>query len=106
MPLGLAALTFTTAANSAKLAAYFPPARSSQLTADTMAKTSPLLKPEQLQEVVIDGIETGVVKPGHTGQAELAQTIRASLDALWVPDADVKTVLDGVCAKIQPMLGA
>ncbi|MFG1943273.1 ABC transporter substrate-binding protein [Nonomuraea sp. NPDC048826] len=97
---------FTNQANSAKLAAYFPPARSSQLTAETMAKTSPLLKPEQLQEVVIDGIEKGVVKPGHTGQAELGQTIRASLDALWVPDADVKTVLDGVCAKIQPMLGA
>ncbi|MFD2350930.1 ABC transporter substrate-binding protein [Nonomuraea ferruginea] len=97
---------FTDEANSAKLAAYFPPARDSLLTAETMAKTSPLLKPEQLQEVVIDGIETGVVKPGHTGQAELAQTVRASLDALWVADADVKTVLDGVCAKIQPMLGA
>ncbi|MFC5818867.1 ABC transporter substrate-binding protein [Nonomuraea harbinensis] len=97
---------FTDEANSAKLAAYFPPARDSLLTAETMAKTSPLLKPEQLQEVVIDGIETGVVKPSHTGQAELAQTVRASLDALWVADADVKTVLDGVCAKIQPMLGA
>jgi multiple sugar transport system substrate-binding protein len=97
---------FTSPANSEKLAAYFPPARSSQLTAETMAKTSPLLKPDQLQSVVIEGIEKGVVKPGHTGQAELAQTIRAQLDALWTPDADVKTVLDGVCAKIQPMLGA
>lgn len=71
-----------------------------------MAKTNPLLKPDQLQQVVIDGIETGVVKPSHTGQAELAQTIRAALDPLWTADADVKTVLDGVCAKIQPMLGA
>lgn len=97
---------FTNPANSAKLAAYFPPARSSLLTADTMAKTNPLLKPGQLQQVVIDGIENGVVKPSHTGQAELGQTVRASLDPLWTADADVKTVLDGVCAKIQPMLGA
>ncbi|GAA3469473.1 ABC transporter substrate-binding protein [Nonomuraea roseola] len=96
---------FTNAANSAKLAAYFPPARSSLLTADTMAKTSPMLNGEQLQEVVVDGIQKGVVKPSHTGQAELAQTARAALDPLWKPDADVKAVLDGVCAKIQPLLG-
>ena len=70
-----------------------------------MAKTSPMLNSDQLQEVVIDGIEKGVVKPSHTGQAELAQTTRAALDPLWKPDADVKAVLDGVCAKIQPLLG-
>lgn len=97
---------FTNTANSAKLAAYFPPPRRSQLTADTLARTNPLLKPDQLQQVVIDGIGKGVVKPSHTGQAELAQTVRAALDPLWKPDADVKAVLDGVCAKIQPMLGA
>ncbi|GAA2769812.1 ABC transporter substrate-binding protein [Nonomuraea dietziae] len=96
---------FTNAANSAKLAAYFPPARGSVLTADTMAKTSPMLNGDQLQEVVVDGIQKGVVKPSHTGQAELAQTARAALDPLWKPDADVKAVLDGVCAKIQPLLG-
>ncbi|HUR07297.1 MAG TPA: extracellular solute-binding protein, partial [Nonomuraea sp.] len=96
---------FANAANAAKLAAYFPPARASLLTADTMAKTSPMLSGDQLQEVVIDGIQKGVVKPSHTGQAELAQTARAALDPLWKPDADVKAVLDGVCAKIQPLLG-
>ncbi|MEU7860696.1 extracellular solute-binding protein [Nonomuraea sp. NPDC049141] len=96
---------FANAANAAKLAAYFPPARTSLLTADTMAKTSPMLSGDQLQEVVIDGIQKGVVKPSHTGQAELAQTARAALDPLWKPDADVKAVLDGVCAKIQPLLG-
>ncbi|MEV4020935.1 sugar ABC transporter substrate-binding protein [Nonomuraea angiospora] len=96
---------FTNSANSAKLAAYFPPARTSLLTADTMAKTSPMLNGDQLQKVVIDGIQKGVVKPSHKGQAELAQTARAALDPLWKPDADVKAVLDGVCAKIQPLLG-
>jgi multiple sugar transport system substrate-binding protein len=90
--------------NSAKLAQFFPPPRQSQLTAETLGKTNPKLKPEQLQKVVIDGITSGVVKPNHTGQAELSQQVRASLDPLWTPNADVKSVLDGVCSKIQPML--
>ncbi|WP_031171728.1 extracellular solute-binding protein [Streptosporangium roseum] len=96
---------FTNPANSAKLAAYFPPPRASQLTTETLARSNPLLKPEQLQEVVIDGIAKAVVKPSHIGQAELSQTVRAALDPLWKADADVKAVLDGVCAKIQPMMG-
>jgi len=90
--------------NSAKLAQFFPPPRQSQLTAETLAKTNPKLTQEQLQQVVIDGITTGVVKPNHTGQAELSQQVRAALDPLWKPDADVKAVLDGVCATIQPLL--
>ncbi|MBB5868970.1 multiple sugar transport system substrate-binding protein [Allocatelliglobosispora scoriae] len=95
---------FTRPDNSAKLAAYFPPPRQSQLTAETLAKTNPLLKPEQLQTVVIDGIATGVVKPSHSGQAEISQAVRAALDPLWKADADVKGVLDGVCSAINPLL--
>ncbi|MGW0507120.1 ABC transporter substrate-binding protein [Micromonospora sp. NPDC003241] len=94
----------TNPTNSAKLAQFFPPPRQSQLTADTLAKTNPKLKPEQLQKVVIDGITNGVVKPSHAGQAEISQQVRAGLDPLWKADADVKAVLDGVCGKIQPLL--
>jgi multiple sugar transport system substrate-binding protein len=57
-----------------------------------------------LQTVVIDGIATGVVKPSHTGQAEISQAVRAGLDPLWKPDADVKNVLGAVCTAIKPML--
>ncbi|GIH08625.1 sugar ABC transporter substrate-binding protein [Rhizocola hellebori] len=95
---------FTNAANSAKLAAYFPPPRKSQLNAETLAKTNPLLKPDQLQKVVVDGISTGVVKPSHSGQAEIAQAVRAALDPLWKADANVTAVLDGVCSSINPLL--
>jgi multiple sugar transport system substrate-binding protein len=95
---------FTNPANSAKLSQYFPPPRQSQLTAATLALTNPLLKPEQLQDVVIDGIASGVVKPSHTGQAEIGQAVRAALDPLWKADADVKSVLDGVCSAISPLL--
>jgi multiple sugar transport system substrate-binding protein len=95
---------FTNPANSAKLAAFFPPPRQSLLTAETLAKTNPKLSPEQLQSVVIDGISAGVVKPSHTGQAEISQAVRSALDPLWKPQADVKTVLAGVCTAINPLL--
>ncbi|MFE0589505.1 ABC transporter substrate-binding protein [Micromonospora echinospora] len=95
---------FTNPTNSAKLSQFFPPPRQSLLNAETLAKSNPQLKPEQLQKVVIDGISTGVVKPSHAGQAELSQQVRAGLDPLWKPDADVKAVLEGVCTKIQPLL--
>ena len=95
---------FTNAANSEKLAQFFPPPRRSQLNAATLAKANPLLKPGQLQDVVIDGIADGVVKPSHTGSAEINQAVRSALDPLWKPDADVKAVLGGVCTAIAPLL--
>lgn len=97
---------FTNPANTAKLAQFFPSVRASQLNADTLAKSNPLIKPEQLQSVVIDGITTGVVKPSHPKQEELDQTVRSALDPLWRPGADVRGVLDDVCAKIRPILEA
>jgi multiple sugar transport system substrate-binding protein len=90
--------------NSAKLAQFFPPARTSLLNAEALAKTNPLLSPEQLDAVVVKGIANGTVIPGHTGFDQLQQTVRAGLDALWVPDADVKTVLGDICTRITPLL--
>lgn len=90
--------------NSQKLAQFFPPARASLLNSDTLAATNPLLSAEQIESVVIDGIATGKVLPGHTNFAQIQQTVRAGLDALWVPDADVPAVLQSVCDSVSPML--
>jgi len=95
---------FTSEASSAKLAQFFPPPRTSQLTAATLGKSNPLLSPEQLQSVVIDGISAGVVKPSHADNAQISQAVRSALDPMWKPDADVPTVLKGVCTAIQPLL--
>jgi multiple sugar transport system substrate-binding protein len=95
---------FTNPENSRKLSQFFPPPRASLLTAETLGSTNPLLKPEQIEAVVIKGISNGVVKPGHTGFAEIQQTVRAELDALWQPDADVPAIMKAVCDRIQPML--
>lgn len=95
---------FSNPENSAKLAQFFPPARASLLTADVLGAANPLLTTEQLEAVVIKGIATGEVIPGHTNFAEIQQTVRAGLDAVWVTDADVPAVLQAVCDRIQPML--
>lgn len=90
--------------NAAKLAQFFPPPRKSQLKADVLAKANPLLSQQQIERVVIDGIATGKVKPGHTGLAEIHQAVRAGLDAVWVANADIPATLTAVCRRIQPLL--
>lgn len=95
---------FTSPENAKKLAQFFPPPRASLLTAEVLGAANPKLSPEQIEAVVIKGISTGKVKPGHAGFAEIQQTARAALDALWVPEADVPAVLKSVCDRIQPML--
>jgi multiple sugar transport system substrate-binding protein len=94
----------TNAENSKKLAQFFPPARASLLNAETLASTNPLLSAEQIENVVVAGITNGTVLPGHTNFAQIQQTIRAGLDALWVPEADVAAVLGNVCSCVSPLL--
>lgn len=95
---------FTNPENSEQLAQYFPPPRVSQLNVATLAATNPTLTPEQIENVVIPGIETGVTRPSHTDSAEIGQEVRSALDALWVPDADIPAALEGVCSAIDPLI--
>jgi multiple sugar transport system substrate-binding protein len=90
--------------NSVKLAQFFPPARKSLLNIEILGPINPKLSPEQIEAVVVNGIANGTVLPGHTGFSEIQQTVRASLDALWQPDADVKAVLGDTCAALAPLL--
>ncbi|MBH0052551.1 sugar ABC transporter substrate-binding protein [Salinibacterium sp. SWN139] len=95
---------FSNPENSELLAQWFPPARNSQLNAETLAAANPVLSAEQIEDVVVPGILTGVVRQGHTDSAKISQTVRASLDAMWTADADVPAVLQGVCDAVDPLL--
>lgn len=95
---------FSDKANSAKLAQYFPPARDSLVNAADLAKVNPLFTPEQLQQVVVDGIRNGTVLAPHTNSAKLQTLVQAALDPLWKADANVGSVLAGVCKAIDPVL--
>lgn len=95
---------FTNPENSKQLAQYFPPPRKSLLNAETLAAANPLLSEEQIDSVVVPGIENGLVRPSHTDSAEIGQQVRASLDNLWVADADIPAVLEATCTAIDPLL--
>jgi multiple sugar transport system substrate-binding protein len=95
---------FTNPENARKLAAYFPPPRTSLLTAQTLKGASPKLSEQQLQAVVVDGIPESVTKPAHANFAQLQQAVRAELDELWTPDADVEAVARSVCDAMTPLL--
>jgi multiple sugar transport system substrate-binding protein len=95
---------FTAPENAEKLATYFPPPRESLLNAETLAAGNPRLSEEQLQAVVVEGIQDAVTKPTHTNFAKLQDTVRAELDDLWTADADVESVLSDTCETIAPLL--
>ncbi|MGV8978168.1 MAG: ABC transporter substrate-binding protein [Cellulomonas sp.] len=95
---------FTNPENAAKLATYFPPPRKSLLNAQTLVAANPKLSEEQLQAVVVEGITDAVTKPAHKNFAKLQDAVRAQLDAMWKPDADVKAVLKDTCKAIEPLL--
>jgi multiple sugar transport system substrate-binding protein len=96
----------TNPTNSAKLAQYFPPPRTSLLNAATLKAANPLLTEQQLDSVVVKGIENGSVKPSHVNYAKLDEAVRGAIDKFYQPGADVKSSLDGVCKAVQPLLGA
>ncbi|MDR7382111.1 ABC transporter substrate-binding protein [Promicromonospora iranensis] len=95
---------FTNPENAEQLAGYFPPPRASLLNAETLAGANPSLSAEQLQAVVVEGVEDAVTKPAHKNFAQLSETVRAELDALWTEDADVEAVLTDTCSAITPLL--
>ena len=96
---------FTNPENSKQLAQFFPPARDSQLNVETLAAANPVLSAEQIENAVVPGIATGVVRPSHTSSAEIGQQVRAALDEIWTADADIPAVLKNVCGAIDPLLG-
>jgi len=90
--------------NSARLAQFFPSARKSLLNAEVLAKTNARLTPAQLDKVVVTGIATGGLMPGHAGFARLQQMVRAGLDPVWQPSADIAAATKAICAQIDPLL--
>jgi multiple sugar transport system substrate-binding protein len=94
----------TNAENSAKLAQFFPSARKSLLNAEVLGKTNAQLSHTQLDKVVVSGIATGKVMPAHTDFARLQQMVRAGLDAVWQPQADIPGATRAICAQIGPLL--
>ncbi|ACQ78457.1 extracellular solute-binding protein family 1 [Beutenbergia cavernae DSM 12333] len=95
---------FTNPESSELLAQYFPPPRASLLNVETLSAAAPALTEEQIQGTVIDQALDAVTKVGHPKMSEINDPVRVDLDALWVPDGDAQTVLDQVCATLEPII--
>ncbi len=92
--------------NMEKLAAYFPPSRTSLLNADTMEASAPLLDRAQLEPILQAVLENGQFTPVSANSAETAAALNAALDQyVYGPDADIPSAMVQVCAAIEPTLG-
>ena len=97
---------FTNPSNGKQLAAFFPPPRTSLLNATTLAATNKTLSKDQITDVVIASFKNAVTKPSHANSAEIAAQVKTALDPMWQADANVSSVLKGVCTAIKPLLGS
>jgi multiple sugar transport system substrate-binding protein len=95
---------FTDPDNAKKLAAYFPPPRTSLQTTATLAAANPVLSSDQLSNVVIPSLSDAVTRPGHANQAQIAQKVETALTPMWKPGADVSGILKNVCTSVKPLL--
>lgn len=95
---------FTNPETAEQLAAYFPPPRESLLQASILKAANPKLSEDQLDEVVVQALEGATTKPAHPRFAEVQQAVKAELDALWTPDADVEAVLASACEAVEPLM--
>lgn len=89
--------------NVAKMAQFFPPARSSVLASDAFVASNQLIPAEQMV-IVADAIAKGKVLPSHEKSPQILAAMRPRVDALWRADANVEESLKAVCAAIQPLL--
>jgi multiple sugar transport system substrate-binding protein len=95
---------FTNPTNGKQLAAFFPPPRKSLLNATTLAATNKKLSAQQIDDVVIQSFKGAVTKPSHANSAEIAAKVKTALDPMWQADANVGSVLKGVCTAVAPLL--
>jgi len=71
---------FSDKANSAKLAQYSPVRRASLINGRRPGQGQPAVTPEQLQQVVVDGIKNGTVSPAH----QQRPSCRRSSSRRWI----------------------
>lgn len=95
---------FTNAANSEKLATYFPPSRASLLKVETLSAAAPKLNEEQIQSAIIDVVPDAIVKSSSPVYSQVTSLVSSALDSVWT-GGDVADATSAACTAIQPVLG-
>jgi multiple sugar transport system substrate-binding protein len=95
---------FTNAANSEKLATYFPPSRKSLLNVKTLSAAAPKLSEGQIQSAIIDVVPEAIVKASSPVYSRVTGVVGPALDSVW-SGGNVTAATSAVCAAAQPVLG-
>lgn len=107
--LGAIFAVFTgTPENSRRFLSITPMPRASILSdVEAIRNSDSVLTPVQMDQAVLPALtaERWVPQYSHPNFAEVHSVSMPIFDQLWLPDADVQSVLDDVCAAIQPILG-
>ncbi|WP_238013502.1 sugar ABC transporter substrate-binding protein [Dactylosporangium sp. AC04546] len=91
--------------NSAKLAQFYPPIRSSLLNPKTIVGSSTILTEDLVAPIVAAAKTTGKIFPSATDATGVADALNSSLDKnVYVPNADLPDALKKVCAAVSPHL--
>jgi len=84
----------------ARMAEFFPPARSSVLTSDSFLTSNPNISADMMQIVGAE-IKNGSVLPAHEKLPMIRSATRGTLDRLWRADADIGAILNDACTQIE-----
>jgi multiple sugar transport system substrate-binding protein len=91
--------------NAAKLSAYFPPSRTSLMTAESFAAASPLLSEDQLQVVINAIVKDGEFVPVTAHGSDAAAALNAALDKYaYGTDADIPSAMTQACDALTPII--
>jgi multiple sugar transport system substrate-binding protein len=94
----------TNKSSSARLAEYFPSARTTVLESPEFLEANALLDSPRARQLVVSAINNGRVLPSHVNFPLIDLTTRSQFQELWQPDADVASVLQNICQTIAPIL--
>ena len=92
--------------NSAKLAQFFPPPRAVAAHRRDPGQDQPAAQAGAAEDVVIDGISTGVVKPSHTAAPRSASRPRRARPAVEAGRRRRRPCSTGVCDRDPAAAGA
>lgn len=95
---------FTSPHGVETLAPFYVTPRTSALTPERVALVNAALTPDAAERSLITPLQSAKPIDFPIAYPEIEATIKPILDALWVPGADVESVLADACAAAEPLL--
>lgn len=96
---------FTNKQNSAKLAQFFPPPRTSLLTVEALQDSAPKLSAEEIEISLIAPAQNAVLKDSSVRYSQISPMLQANFDTVLQRGGDVAAATKAMCEAIDPIIG-